>query len=232
MLQQPELFIPCRAVCLDARLVHDARGIQRIEQIVKLREAVGEFHRVRGEQRQALLVVAAFQPFFGVFLAVCAWIGNLDAQLARHLVDDVGERLAPRKIFPYVMLGQVSLPADLLDEGVQRGKRSLPERFGTRGHGALLHAEVGPFLQERVVGILRLFVNVEQRKELGEFLFPRIEVGKVGFDLLIGVFVLAHQLRRLVQNVGSGQLFAVLSDAVLHDEQKRFLLHGVVLQKL
>ena len=59
-----------------------------------------------------------------------------------------------------------------------------------------------------------------------------VEVGKFALHLFIGVFVFLAQLLCLVEDVLRGKLFAVLFHAVLGNEQKRLLLHGVVFEEL
>ena len=58
-----------------------------------------------------------------------------------------------------------------------------------------------------------------------------MEVGKIGFYLVISEFMLADELACFIQDVCGGKLVAVLFGTVLRDKQKSLLFHGVVLEK-
>ena len=107
-LQETELPVARHTVILDASFVYDSLRVELIEQIVKLGKAVGEFDSEGGEQGKTFAVVSAFQPFFGVFFAECAWISDLDAKFFSDQENDICLFFSLLKIFARLLFGMRS----------------------------------------------------------------------------------------------------------------------------
>ena len=99
-------------------------------------------------------------------------------------------------------------------------------------NGTELHARTPPPLEQFVIGILRLSGDRKQVEDLGKLFLMGVVIGVFRFHLFVCILMLAHQLFCGVEQVVCGEPCALLFHVILHDEQKRLMLHGIVFEKL